>query len=322
MTATSIPIAEITVPSGRRTLRHLDELVASIADLGVLINPITVTDDRRLVAGYHRLEACKRLGWDTIPATVVTGDALWAELVEIDENIRRNDPTVLERADLLKRRKDIHEALHPETKQHVVAGRASSRARWGDGVTTAESAVVTHPKTFTADAATQTGKAERTIREDVQIATNIAPAVKDRIRDTPLADRKSDLLTLAKAPAPEQATMVDAVLSGEARSIDEAKRQQRRAVAVAEQATNNGIRLLAGDRDGRVARSDLIEAFDRAKKQALNNLLLLKTDAVASALDADGAEKARRFVRRCREWLDEFERDLNVGWRVVGREDS
>ena len=36
-------------------------LMESIKQVG-LINPLTVTNDNRLVAGYHRWEVCKALG--------------------------------------------------------------------------------------------------------------------------------------------------------------------------------------------------------------------------------------------------------------------
>ena len=57
------------------------------------------------------------LGHKTIAATIVTLDKLRAELAEIDENLIRNELTVLERGEHLSRRKQIHESLHPQAKQ-------------------------------------------------------------------------------------------------------------------------------------------------------------------------------------------------------------
>jgi ParB family chromosome partitioning protein len=45
----------------RKDMGDLDALAASIADVG-LINPITVDEDGRLLAGARRLAACKLLG--------------------------------------------------------------------------------------------------------------------------------------------------------------------------------------------------------------------------------------------------------------------
>ena len=50
--------------AGRRNTqqRNVEELARSIAAVG-LMNPITVTQDNTLIAGLHRLEAVKLLGW-------------------------------------------------------------------------------------------------------------------------------------------------------------------------------------------------------------------------------------------------------------------
>lgn len=54
----------------RRELGDIDGLAASIADVG-LLHPVVVTPAGELIAGQRRIEACKRLGWTDIPATVV-----------------------------------------------------------------------------------------------------------------------------------------------------------------------------------------------------------------------------------------------------------
>ena len=95
-TIQSVRIDQIVVPPGRRQLRSLDVLADSIRAVG-LLHAITVTPDLRLVAGYHRLEACRQLGWAEISATIVSLTELDRELAEIDENLVRNELTVLER---------------------------------------------------------------------------------------------------------------------------------------------------------------------------------------------------------------------------------
>jgi ParB family chromosome partitioning protein len=58
----------------RDDLGDIKELAESIDRLG-LINPITVKESEDgkygLSAGQRRLEACKLLGWKTIPANVI-----------------------------------------------------------------------------------------------------------------------------------------------------------------------------------------------------------------------------------------------------------
>jgi hypothetical protein len=47
------------------------------------------------------------LGWTEIPANVVTLDGLHVELAQIDENLIRDDLSVLERSEQIRRRKEI-----------------------------------------------------------------------------------------------------------------------------------------------------------------------------------------------------------------------
>ena len=83
-----IAINEIKVNSGRReaSLNGIDELTRSISEVG-LLNPITVDPGHTLIAGLHRLEAAKRLGWIEIECTVCGLEGLEVELAEIDENV-------------------------------------------------------------------------------------------------------------------------------------------------------------------------------------------------------------------------------------------
>ncbi len=182
---TTIPITSIIVADGRRRLRGVAELAASISEVG-LLNPITVTHEHRLIAGYHRLEACKSLGWLEIPASVVTLSAEDAELAEIDENLVRHELTVLERCEQLLRRKKIYEAKYPETRRGVAGGKA----RQGSA-----SEIVS----FADDAAARMDVTRRTVQQEVQIAQNIPAAVRDAIRGTVLANDKTTLLELSRA---------------------------------------------------------------------------------------------------------------------------
>ena len=112
-----IPINEITVSPGRREALPGDvkELADSILELG-LINPVMVDQSYTLIAGLHRLEAMKLLGRTEIECTVSDLAGLQAELAEIDENFIRKDLSDAEFRELLLRRKEIYESLHPETK--------------------------------------------------------------------------------------------------------------------------------------------------------------------------------------------------------------
>lgn len=200
----TIPIAQIVIPQHRKTRGSIEQLASSIRDLG-LLNPITLTTSYRLIAGYHRYLACKSLGWEDIPANIVTLDALHAELAEIDENLQRQELTVLERAEQLARRKNIYEEVYPQTKRGI-AQSLGMNSRLNHNVT-AESAV-----TFNKDTAVKTGMSERAVYAEIQIANAIAPDVKEALRETDIADRKTDLLRIAQMPTDEQRKFVESYI--------------------------------------------------------------------------------------------------------------
>lgn len=79
-------------------------LVLDIQERG-LRQPIEVDAPRKgrfqLVSGAHRLEACRRLGWETIPAVTLRASANERERDELMENLARADLTALERAQYL-----------------------------------------------------------------------------------------------------------------------------------------------------------------------------------------------------------------------------
>jgi ParB family chromosome partitioning protein len=173
-----IKIADITINTRKRAIGDVSDLAKSIEQLG-LLHPIVVTPGLRLVAGQRRLEACKQLGWTEIEATIATLDDLNAELAEIDENLIRAELTVLERAEQLARRKEIYEELHPDTK-------AGYRRAVGMHRVLGHNVEETVSPTFAEDTAHKTGLSPRSVRHDVQIATKLAPDVRDAIRDTEL----------------------------------------------------------------------------------------------------------------------------------------
>ena len=83
-----IPTKSIRVEDRfRKNLGDLTPLIDSIRALG-LLHPVLVNAKCRLIAGERRLEACKRLGWKTIPARIVNLEELRAEH---DENMVRQD---------------------------------------------------------------------------------------------------------------------------------------------------------------------------------------------------------------------------------------
>jgi ParB family chromosome partitioning protein len=119
-----ITLDRVEIPDGRRAIDPdaVARLKNSIAVVG-LQHPITVAKrdgGYRLLAGAHRLTAFRELGMERISANVVELDDVHAELVELDENLARNELSPAERSAAIARRKAIYERLHPETKHGAV----------------------------------------------------------------------------------------------------------------------------------------------------------------------------------------------------------
>lgn len=207
-------IDRIIVPRGRRPLGDLTDLKKSIAEIG-LLHPIVVTAGMRLVAGLHRLRACEALGWTWIPATVVDLKTAGAELAELDENLARQELTVLQRAEALARRKELHEILHPESRRGVIGGKASGARR--HGLRTSETI------SFVRQTARKTHLSPRTVQHEVQIAQAIPEDVRRLLHGSRLENRKVELLRLARLPHDEQRKVVRRILGGATKSVKAAE---------------------------------------------------------------------------------------------------
>lgn len=197
MALASIPVARVEL--GRR-LREISEaqvvaLMASIGDVG-LLNPITVyprkvleagisVDGYGVVAGAHRLEACKRLGHAEIAAQVVGLSELERQIAECDENLCGTTLTASERATFTRRRKEAYEALHPETRH---GGDKASR----------KVCDLDAPARFTADTAARTGQSERKVQLDAERGSKVCQEALDILKGTKadtgtVLDRLKDL---------------------------------------------------------------------------------------------------------------------------------
>lgn len=87
----------------RKDLGDIQQLMDSLTEFG-LLNPIVITPDLFLIAGQRRLEAARRLGWQTIQCRVLSVAGAEGLLkLEIAENDARKDFNSDEMADALVR---------------------------------------------------------------------------------------------------------------------------------------------------------------------------------------------------------------------------
>jgi hypothetical protein len=196
---------------GDEPLPDGEELSQSIGNLGLLglpgVRPGPEEGRYRVVYGRRRLRECKKKGWPKIPCIVLRVDDRTAELAGIDENLVRFELTVLERAEYLRRRKQIYEELHPETAPSK-GGRPP-----GNRATVAR---------FSGDAARRTKSSKRKVLLDLEIADKLTEPAKKVLRPTEFADKTTVLAKLAKLEPGEQLPAAELLAKGQAPSVQAA----------------------------------------------------------------------------------------------------
>ncbi|ATI11040.1 MULTISPECIES: ParB/RepB/Spo0J family partition protein [Acetobacter] len=204
LSVVSIPLSQIDV--GER-LRAIDVdaaavIAASMQEQGQR-TPIEVRKSGKryqLIAGAHRLRALELAGIETAFAVVVKADDLEAQLLEIDENICRRELSPLDRATFLAKRKEIYEALHPETK------------RGGDRRSDQMDNLVHLIPSFTEASAQKLGLDARSIRRSVALYSKIVPDVREKIANTWLAGSGAQLDALGRETPDMQRQVADFVV--------------------------------------------------------------------------------------------------------------
>ncbi|WP_375680987.1 MULTISPECIES: ParB/RepB/Spo0J family partition protein [unclassified Bartonella] len=124
----------IVVPERIRPVddEHAKALAQSMAREG-LMNPITVRHtpnakegNYTLIAGAHRLRAAELLGYSDIDAVVVQADKDNAALLEVAENLFRNELSVIDRALFVQTYRELWEKKYGEIK---VGGDRKSKGK-------------------------------------------------------------------------------------------------------------------------------------------------------------------------------------------------
>jgi ParB family chromosome partitioning protein len=219
-----VPVAEI---DARNRLRPVSEagveaLKASILETGVMKDAIHVRRKKGgalvLIAGAHRLEAARQLGWTEIEAKVwtdVTDD--WSRLMEIDDNLAGAEMGPLDTAVFLAERKAVYERLHPETKH---GGDRKS-------VEFQNQMDIMSVRSFAATTAEKFGLSDRHVRRMIEIGTALSRDELRWLRASPAPIRLTDLQALAKIGDQRERSQVCIRLSNGAKSAADAWRAHR-----------------------------------------------------------------------------------------------
>lgn len=211
----NIPLELIDV-QGR--LRDVDETAAmqlalSIAKSG-LNNAITVRpngDRYELVAGGHRLRAHELLDYDEIRCDVRDLSDDQAELVEIEENLFRNDLTCAERVLSLGVWDRAFRAEHPDFKQggdrgnHHTGGKVPS---WDFG-------------SYDDVMAEKTGRSRSRNYEDLAAFRALGEDALRKLMKSKIADNAAQLKALSKLPPDDRDRAANDFATGEYEAVKE-----------------------------------------------------------------------------------------------------
>ena len=212
----TIAIASISVPDRLRAIEedHALAIQASIVEHG-LINPITVRHVPNqakgktpyvLVAGAHRLRAVELLDETEIEAMVIKADAEEAQLLEITENLFRNELSALDRAMFVMRYREIWERKHG--KIDPKGGRPKNSLNLTELI--ADEAA----RGFSIHVAERLGLSVSAIERATRIAQKLRPELRQSLRGTAAADNQSLLLKLAKIEPARQRKIARAAADG------------------------------------------------------------------------------------------------------------
>ncbi|WP_375692964.1 ParB/RepB/Spo0J family partition protein [Bartonella sp. AP213QHHD] len=201
----------IVVPERIRPVddEHAKALAQSMAREG-LMNPITVRHtpnakegNYTLIAGAHRLRAAELLGYSDIDAVVVQADKDNAALLEVAENLFRNELSVIDRALFVQTYRELWEKKYGEiqrggdhgnqyTKDKVAKGKVYPLPNDGDLNGKMQSL---H---FAKHVADRIGLSKESVKLLNRISQHLQPELRSVLRGTALADNQAQLLKLAK----------------------------------------------------------------------------------------------------------------------------
>ncbi|WP_375662359.1 ParB/RepB/Spo0J family partition protein [Bartonella sp. OC16QHHD] len=209
----------IVVPERIRPVddEHAKALAQSIVREG-LMNPITVRHtpnakegNYTLIAGAHRLRAAELLGYSDIDAVVVQADKENAALLEVAENLFRNELSVIDRALFVQTYRELWEKKYGEIQRGgdrkskvqvapLIGGDAHLKQLGQvDPIAQMEGEDgKRRTLSFAKHVADRIGFSQDVVKRLNCIAQHLQPELRSVLRGTALADNQAQLLKLAK----------------------------------------------------------------------------------------------------------------------------
>ncbi len=196
MVVEEMPIEDIKIRFRLRKPKEdrIQELATSIKQVG-LINAVTVDSENYLICGWHRVNAMKYLGYETIPVIKKETSRINNQLMEVMENISRVDiVSTIEYAEHMVKREELLNELGVRFKN-------------GGNQYTNEGAVTT------TQLAEEYGMTNRNYRLKRQPAS-ISKEAKDLLRNTKFAENLVDMVTLSQQEPQVQKAMALLLVTG------------------------------------------------------------------------------------------------------------
>ncbi len=187
-------------------------IAASMAERG-LINPITVRSTpaanggktpHTLVAGGHRLRGAQLNDWEEIDVIVVSADAIEAQLIELSENIYRNELSPLDRALFVLKFREVY-----EEKFGKIARGGDRKSKGND-----YPLILAPGRELAKEVQNRLGFGPETYKLVNRIGQKLTPALRAAVRGTSAEDDQKALLKLAKLPADDQARVAAGLRQG------------------------------------------------------------------------------------------------------------
>lgn len=207
-----VPISKLVDTQPRRDHGNIEELKQSILDVG-LINPLTINQDYRLIAGRRRYQALQELGWTEVDCRMLQSDsALFDFKVAIEENLKRKSLTDPEVAIAIKEYDDMKRQIegskqrgNPNLLQcNKLDNTNSSKCEELEGWTQKKTAEDLGISEGSVNQAIQIAKA---IEEKPELVKHNGQQILQKIRDNKEAQMKAEVIT-PESPEKKYKTIV------------------------------------------------------------------------------------------------------------------
>jgi len=213
----TLKLSDILIPERLREIEeeHAIAIAQSMVEHGQ-ITPIAVRATPAakapytLVAGAHRIRAVELNGEPEIDAIVVKADKAEAQLMEITENLFRNELSVIDRAIFVQTYREVWEQKHGKIR----SGPRNQAQLEPNSQCVVDLIAEEAEKGFAKDVADRLGISKPAAKRLDQIARNLHPSLRQRLRGTPDADNQSLLLKLARQEPGLQKKMTTALDKG------------------------------------------------------------------------------------------------------------